>query len=275
MYYCLYYWIFAPLRGGIVDRPDRLPSFAIDVVDLDRKTYQVGLYCDEEGHPHFARCRIPDLADRSIPEASLPLLQSIREHLLSVLRLTYRIDTMLAQPQSAWAFIENDKPPTVDLKVKELGGAKEFVAESAKDLFIHSYQIRELVRLYSDGVDPRIPLQYRYLSLYKILENKYRHHGHWNKLELSRLLARFSKEAAEAGVSGEVANTLHDLRDKCAHIKTGSSGKREMLGVTHLNLKEVSRVEKVLPLMRAACALVINERAEGKFELRTDVHLGQ
>src|SRR5450759_5279981 len=169
MYYCLYYWIIAPLRGGIVDSPERNPAFVVQVQALDQKTYELSLYCDKQGSPEFARCRIPDLETEAIPNATLPLLQSLKEHLLSILRLTYRPDTMLAMPGTAWAFIENGQPAKMSLLIDEFGSTS-YDPEPTKNLFIHSFEFRELMRLYVDGVDDRLPLQYQFLSLYKLLE---------------------------------------------------------------------------------------------------------
>ncbi len=253
-----------------MDSPERNPAFAIPVQAPDQKTYELSLYCDKQGNPEFARCRIPDLETEAIPDATLPLLQSLKEHLLSILRLTYRPDTMLAMPGTAWAFIENGKPAELSLLIDEFGSTL-YESERTKNLFIQSFELRELMRLYVDGVDERVPLQFRFLSLYKLLELRYRKHGQWNKKALADLLTSYAKAFKDQGVRGEPAAILHELRDKCAHIKTGSKGKREVLGVTHLNLAEVARVKRILPALRAVCAACINERADGKFVPRTDV----
>ena len=270
VYYCLYYWIIAPLRGGIVDTPERGPAFTVQVQPPDQKVYDLSLYCDKQGNPEFARCRLSNLENESLPETVLPLLQSLKEHLLSVLRLTYRPDVMFAEPGTVWTFINDGDPANFSLLIDEFG-SRSYDPEPTRNLFIQSFEVRELVRLYVDGVDARLPLQYQFLSLYKLLELRYRKNGHWNKKRLAELLGPYSKNFKGRGFRGEPAATLHGLRDKCAHIRTGSKGKREVLGVTHLNLPEVARLERILPVLRAACAVSINERVAGKFVLRTDV----
>lgn len=270
MYYCLYYWIIAPLRGGIDDAPERVPAFLLSIQSLDQKTYELSLYCDKDGNPEFARCRIPDLESEVIPGAVLPLLQSLKEHLLSVLRLTYRSDVMLAQPSAAWSFIKNGQPAKVGLLIDAFGGSK-YEPENTRALFVHSFEYRELMRLFVDGIDDRLPLQYQFLSLYKLLELRFRTHGRWNKKDLASLLGRYAEDFKAHGFHGEPAAAVHELRDKCAHIRTGSKGKREVLGVTHLNLPEISRVERMLPVLRAVCASSINERVAGKFTLNSAV----
>lgn len=255
-----------------MDDPDRVPAFTVNVVALDQKTYEVNLYCDEQGHPTFARCRITDLNSEALPEAALPILQSLGEHLLSVLRLTYRPDVSWADPSAAWSFIKNGDPAKVSLLMERFGNTS-YDPEPTRNLFIHSFEVRELMRLYVDGMDARLPLQYQYLSLYKLLEVRYRKHGQWKKKELSDLLKPFAKNFIDQGINGEPSTVLHEIRDKCAHIKTKFKGGSEALGVTHLNLSAVARVERILPVLRAVCAVTINERVAGKFVLRTDVVL--
>ena len=273
MYYCMYYWIIAPLRGGIKDVPERLPAFALNVQALDGKDYELSLFCDHRNEPEFARCRIPSLGTEAIPDSILPLLQTIIEHLMSSLRLTYRMDLMLAQPSAVWSFFEESKPHEVSLSIQELG-ERTFDPQPVKNLFSASFNIRELVRLYLDGVDGGIPLQYRFLSLYKLIENRFRRRGYWENTSLDAFLQPYAAKFIDLGFKGAPASILHDLRDRCAHIKTGTKGVREVLGVTHLNHKEAVRVQHVLPLLRAICSVVINDRAKGAFALRTDVLQG-
>ena len=266
MYTCLYYWLIAPLRGGLEDTPDRQPAFTLNVHALDDKVYEIGLYCDPQGQPEFARLAIPELQSEAIPEAVLPLIQSIQEHLLSTLRLTFKSDAMLAQPSTVWSFIADGTPKQTKLVIQEFGG-QTYDPNKTKDLFIHTFNVRELIRLFVDGVDTRIPLQYRFLSLYKVLENRFRKQSRWDHKALAAILEPHKISFERLGFHGTPASTLHDLRDRCAHIKTG----KDVLGVTHLNLKEAARVESILPYLRATCATVINERADGKFALVTEV----
>lgn len=270
MYTCLYYWLIAPLRGGVIDTPEREPAFVLTVHALDRKEYEVSLHCDEQGQPEFARCRVCNVESEAIPESLLPLLQLLKEHMLSSLRLTFRADAMLAEPSAVWAFVPEGGREEVKLHVQEFGSTP-YDPQKTKDIFALSFNIRELMRLYVDGVDVRIPLQYRFLSLYKLIENRFRKGGHWDKKSLAAFLEPFASHFIKQGFTGTPASVLHGLRDRCAHIKTGGNEEREALGVTHLNHAAAIRVEKVLPCLRAICAAVVNERADGKFALKTEV----
>ena len=266
MYCCLYYWLIAPLRGGLEDTPERQPAFALTVHALDGKVHELGLYCDAQGQPEFGRFAIPDLQSEEIPESQLPLIQSVQEHLLSALRLTFRQDAMLAEPSAVWSFIADGAPRHIKLSIQEFG-THAYDPQRTKDVFALTFNIRELIRLFVDGIDVRIPLQYRFLSFYKVLENRFRQHGRWDHKALAAILQSHAGSFTRLGFHATPASALHDLRDRCAHVKTG----KEVLGVTHLNLKEAARVESVLPYLRAICAAVINERTEGKFSLVTEV----
>lgn len=270
MYRCFYYWLFAPLRGGIEDSPDRISAFTIAVNDIDKTTYELSLFCDKVGEPEFARLIIPNLITEQLPHGLLPLLQSIQEHMLSVLRLTYRPDAMLARPTAVWSFIADDKPPVVKVAIQEMR-SNVHDPEKTRTVFIHTFEIRELLRLFVDGSDDRIPLQYRYLSLYKMLESRFRKLGRWDGRGLEGLLHPHVESLLKLGLNAKSTSILHDLRDGCAHIRTGRGGRREVLGVTHLNPKELVRVESMLPYLRSMCAHILNERLEGKVAFSTEV----
>lgn len=242
----------------------------MNIEGLDIKSYELSLFCDEKDQPEFVRCRIPGLEEKAIPESLLPDLQSLIEHLLSSLRLSFRMDVMLAGPHAAWSFFPEGQPHSMSLLIKEFD-TRVYDPQQTKGIFVHTFNIRELMRLYVDGVDIRIPLQYRFLSLYRILENKFRHRGRWNKGALEAYLAPHSNGLRALGFRGTPSRIIHDLRDRCTHIRTGQKGAREVLGVTHLNHREAVRVARVLPFLRSVGATIINERTDGKFTLITDV----
>ena len=67
-----------------------------------------------------------------------------------------------------------------------------FDIEKMKRLFAGSFPYREEIRLFIDGNDGRIPLQYRYLSLYKVIELHYKKHGQWHEDGLELLLEKYA-----------------------------------------------------------------------------------
>lgn len=270
MFDCYYYWLFAPVRTFVTDNADRKSAFELNVVADDGKAYEIRLYCDDGGHPEFARCLIPALTTKEIPEDIFPLLLTVREHLISSLRLTFRQDLMLGIPSVVYMFVDHGKDASLSMKVEQFG-EESFDANRARDIFSLTFDIRQLIRLYVDGADQRIPMQYRYLSFYKLVENHFRMEGYWNYKALNEFLAPFKASFDATGLSGAPTAILHELRDRCAHIKTGKGKKGEILGVTQLNHAQLLKVEKIIPILRAIGAKIINERAAGRVVLSTEV----
>lgn len=260
MKYCLYYWLVDPLRGGITDSPSRIPTLSIPF-SRDGRTYDLSLFCDERNFPQIVRCRIPDLSDEQIPKEVLPVLQTLKEHLLSTLRLTFRHDISLWHT-AAWSFFDNGTPHDVRLEVTMLG-EPQFDAEKARNLFISSFPFREDIRLLVDGTDSRVPLQYRVLSLYKLLETYFKTKGQWDKKAFDSFLSRFRTDFEALGFQGHPSSTIHAIRNMCAHIKTGT--RKERFGVTHLNHSEAVRAERALKVLKKVCSALLSEKAGGAF----------
>jgi len=236
-------------------------------IQKDDETYHLALFGDVNGVPEFFRCSIHNLQEESIPEGILPLLQTFQEHMLTSIRVSSKFDVRLADVPVVWAFSEQGKPAEIKLEIT--ARTNDFYdPEHTKNIFSASFEIRELLRLYSDGIDLRIPIQYRYLSLYKLVENRFRKNAKWNKAELKEFLQPFEAIFSEYGFKEPPAKVMHNIRDKCAHINTG----KQELGVTHLNHKQLTQVEKLMPIMRSICATVVNQRATGKLEIGTAIY---
>jgi hypothetical protein len=167
-------------------------------------------------------------------------------------------------PMAVWSFFDEGKPYSVGLDINEFGQTG-FNGSVARDLWIHSFEIREALRLYVDGCDVKVPLQYRVLSLYKLLEDRFRSGKQWDHAALTAFLAPYEPEFRERGFQGDLVKALHALRDSCAHIRTGY--RKQLVGVTHLSHKQAVRAERALQILIPACVRIINELAVGKFQL--------
>ena len=187
MHDCHYYWLFAPHRGGIVDSNERKPAFDIPVVLPDQTSHNLSLFCDLEGLPHFARLTIRSLPTEEIPVGLLPTLQAIKEHLLVVLRYTYRSDLVFAEPGALWSFTAAGDPARLSISVEDRG-RDSFDPQKARNFFFHSFPLRETFRLYADGEDKHIPLQYRFLSFYPGGHPNCPTHGHPNCSTLATVI---------------------------------------------------------------------------------------
>ena len=261
MKYAHYYWLFEPVPNDLIDNPNRLPVFKLPVKYLNTE-YEFALLCGESGLPELARVRIPNLTEDKIPENVLPLLQGLKEHLLSTLRLTFRQDIYLF-PIAVWSFFDKDNYE-LNLRIEPPDDVV-LGAEITKNLFSASLGHREELRLLVDGNDSRLPIQYRILSFYKLIEHEFKSNGQWKIEELDTFLSTYSSQFNELGFTIQPAKVLHIIRDKCAHIKTGA--KKEARGLTHLNHKETALADRLLPLLRVICTDIVNRKAENLFRL--------
>jgi len=270
MFDCFYYWVIDPIRRSLFDNPGRSPAFSVNIVHQNGKTYSFAVLCDDVGSPELLRCIIPDVSSEVIPAEDLPILQTLGEHFMSSLRITYKMEATYSSCPRIWNFIKKGQPHSLDVEINSFDN-RIFDADKTKSLFILSFEIRELIRLYCDGLDERLPIQYRFLSFYKIIENRFRPLGKWEDVALRELVSPYEKDFKELGLSMGADAALHAFRDKCAHIHTGSKGKEQVLGVTHLNHKEAVTAEKLIPIVRAICAVILNERAAGQFGFSIEV----
>lgn len=261
--YCSYYWIFEPIGGDIIDGAHRKPAFEIPA-RYDGEEYYFSLFCrNDNGAPEYARINISKLDKEELPEDILPFLQILKEHLLSVLRIFYDREVKLFN--TVWLFRNEGESPELHINITEKLGTRNLNPKLISDLFCSSMDCREEVRLLADAIDERIPLQYRFLSYYKIIENEFKSKGRWQTRKLDQFLSDYISLFKNAGFHSKPAALLHEVRDRCAHIKTG--GKKEVIGVTHLNHKEAVRTDRLLPILKEICINVVNKKAGGRFLL--------
>lgn len=100
-----------------------------------------------------------------------------------------------------------------------------------------------------------MPLQYRYLSLYKLLELEFKKKKKWTK-QIEELTDRFEEEFRTLGQKKNLINYIHSLRDRCAHVKTTKG----FIAVTQLSNKDMLEIDRFLPLMTKMCVTLINEK---------------
>ena len=261
---CLFYWLVEPIRDRFWDSSESAPAFEVPIV-LDNKVYTLALFTDTNGAPEYARLMISNLHSDALHKDALPLIQTVKEHFLSVLRVTYDPEVRLF-PRPIWTFIDENTPYTIGLETSQQIRDTPFDPDKTRRLFMLSFPHREELRLWIDGQDWHIPLQYRYLSLYKILELHFKNEENWRENELEVILEKYGDRFVHASVRRKPLTYIHQLRDKCAHIRM--KGKKETIGVTHLRQKEAAAVEQMLPILTDICAEVINTHAKGSFEIQ-------
>ncbi|OAF05812.1 hypothetical protein AYJ54_02670 [Bradyrhizobium centrolobii] len=104
-----------------------------------------------------------------------------------------------------------------------------------------------MFKLLSDSQQPTLPLPYRYLSVYKVLEKEFKVGKKWPGLP--GLLSPYEAEYRNLRISGRsLENYIHEVRDLCAHIKLDTSP--ATLGITGLNNEELGKVEQLFALLK-------------------------
>jgi len=260
---CFYYWFIEPLKSQYKDDGSLNPAFEIPVKTNFGKC-ELALFLDSEGRPNFVRLIIPGFAKEELKQEHAELLQVVKEHLLSILRLMYDSKTEIAR-YAMWAFPEDVKPYSYGVSIQELLGQRPaFPSAAVHNAFVGTWDKRIEIKLLADALDERIPLQYRYLSLYKILENHFKKRGKWLDNELNAFLCQFSDEFKKMSIHRPLVQYLHALRDKCAHIKTG----KDIFGVTQLSLRQAAEVERFLPFLKNMCIVLLNSISNSKFTLK-------
>ena len=253
-----------PARGGIVDDGKRNPSFATKLNFPGGECLEASLYTDEQNEPLFVKIRAFDATSEQDSARFADMVQLASQHLLSVLKMTWHSAARYI-PLSIMT-IEHADGRGGNVRVEWPTGYN-FNAEAAPGLFEHTIEHRESLRLIADGLDMSIPLQYRFLSLYKFLEIRFRSKdGNWDYPSLNKAcehqLTNFKNLKLNRSLTGE----LNHLRDRCAHIRSGS-GKNRRLGVTALNPTAIREVELFMPVLCEICRGVLNVDLAGKIEI--------
>jgi hypothetical protein len=254
-----HYHLIEPIRSRYDDGPDFKPALEVHG-QAGARTCRVAVFTDARGVPSHVRLIIPSVPDEQIPEELLPLIQTLKEHALTVLRLCYK-KTISFFPAALWTFAQPGTPHVlgVELQVTADPPLDQAVAET---LFKGGFQWRIELRLLADGQDPRTPLQYRYLSYYRLLEMEFNQpRKGWNSKALNEFLAPYADRICAGSNRKSARAVITDVRDRCAHLTVG----RRSAGITHLDQKQAAEVERLLPILDEIGFALVNQRANGRF----------
>lgn len=91
-----------------------------------------------------------------------------------------------------------------------------------------------MMKLLTEIPNSNIPLNYRYLSAYRILELRFKEGGYWTP-EFEELMDRYSPKFLTIGVSGRALKAhIETFRNRCAHGRFRNS-KADEPGITALD----------------------------------------
>jgi hypothetical protein len=254
---CYIYYPFDPVLEKYQDDESKILEVRV-IVKTNSKDFEVSLFADEnKSRITLIRITVPNCVEEKIPDEDLPIVQAIKEHMLSVLRVTYDNRASIWD-LNWWTFIDDGAPRSTGISLKQfIEGRPDF--DNIRSVFVATHSIRPQLRLLADARDPHVPLQYQYLSLFKLLELEFKSGGDFTE-EFNQFLGRFQEAYDKLSIGRQfLRNYVHELRDRCAHIVIGKG----RMGVTQLSNEDALEVTKFMPLMVRICAVRLNERYGG------------
>jgi len=188
-------------------------------------------------------------SDGNLSTKQSEMVGKLVDHTLAVLKLTHDAGADLARfGENTISLGAHDVQgkPSLNIKISEIMGAQaEVAADNIRNVLVASMAHRPLFKLLADAQTPLLPLQYRYLSLYKILELEFRAAGRW--VGLQELLASYNDEYKAMKISTRsLTNLVHEMRDKCAHIKVGGNDSLSIVGLDGPDAKIVAALVKLV-----------------------------
>ena len=195
-------------------------------------------------------------SDGNLTEQQVQAVSQLTDHMLSVLRFTtdQHVEKLWFGQEtiSIGSHGDSNGKPTLGISISPVPDANyKLDCGNIASVFEHTVGLMPLFRLLADTQQPILPMPYRYLSAYKVLELEFRSGKKWPGLKT--LLAPYEEEYRKLKVSGRTfENCLHEMRDRCAHIKLGdgSDNGSDNLGITGLIGRDLTAVEKLFPLLK-------------------------
>lgn len=258
MFTCYYYWLLEPMRTQFSDPESVVVGFEADVQTKGR-VIKFALLLDRSRQPIAVRFSIPAEEDGGVPDYCVKPIQSVKEHFLSVLKLNYDLDAnYVARP--IWNFRKASEGPNLAFSFSATG---EPDVESLKHVFASSHPEKRELKLFVDGQDRRVPLQFRFLSLFHLIEVHFRPNGKWDYEVFDSFFENFEARFLEFGYRQKPRNVLFGFRDRCAHLFDGD----ERFGISQLSIAEAVEAERLIGIQIEACAQILNIRASGRWKI--------
>lgn len=208
-------------------------------------------------------------SDGNLSAKQAEMVSKLVDHALAVLKIAYDVSVDLVRWGDSVISLgahDVDGKPSLNVQIDTIAGPPtEVAAGNICNLFGATLKNRPLIKLIADSQTPSLPLQYRYLSLYKILELEFRVAGRW--IGLRELLEPHSDEFKALKLCARpLLNAIHEMRDKCAHIKVGG---RDDLGILGLDSPDAQIVDGLVKFLRR----ILIDYLSKKFPSVTFVHV--
>lgn len=216
------------------------------------------------------RVTIPSLPDNTVSKEEEQKITVLCEHMLGVLRLTYDLEADFIRYGNTYiqmrGFREDRQKPNFQMEIRhEVFSDYKINLDNVRAGFCQTAKLRALVRLCADALHGTLPLQYRYLTLYKLFEKDFRKNKQWRKSEFGKLIGTFEQEFRALNISEmKLFNFIIYLRDRCAHIAVGAEDSPGILG---LESGDAELVEAFMPLFWKIARQHINQTYSGVLEV--------
>ncbi len=231
------------LLAPVPERFDDYGEAPLTVIPVERvtgKTWEVAVL----GTPNTiqaVRITIPDIENETIDPEDFRAALRLRIYLLDCIRIVYDSAAEYFRygenVPAMWNFREPNEPPNFSVVIKEpLNPDYRVNAVGLAHMISAPPTLRPIIHLMANGADPRLPLQFRFLSFYKIIEMHYRVAPNKKFSELAtRYVDDFHAVFPSVKNVATLCKQLSQLRNKCAHIKltTGDLGFSHPLAETN------------------------------------------
>ena len=220
---------------------------------LNNSQYRVSLIY-EDAQIIMARICKSGLKEKFIPTKIQSDITILKEHLLTSINIHF--DPYARIRFNMHQFIEEGGKPDINILLDDGTKKKNQIsANEFSDIFLDTFDYGNELKLLSDAQKTYVPVQFRYLSLYKWLELEFKTKGRWNNSFIS-FTDQVEDEFQKRNFSKKkFSNYLHDIRDKCAHIKSNS----DALGVTSLSYEDEKKVIEFTKFLSIVCIEYFNQ----------------
>ncbi|MCW5733709.1 MAG: hypothetical protein KIS73_06275 [Enhydrobacter sp.] len=252
-----YYKMIAPVRECYRDDGTRT-LFQIPVLHESGAEMEVALI-GEPSAPESIRIRLEN-PTHNFTNDQWEAINHLAGYMLTTLRLVHDYSADFARYSgheiAAWTQADKEGRPTLNIDVKVMAGPPRHIPiDEVRNTFAHTFDNRALFNALADSQRTVLPIQYRYLCLFKVLEHEFKIAGKWGD-RLRLFLQPHDAEFQQLDCGpGTLLRAVNDLRDKAAHIKTGK--RSDVVGITW---RDAGRIEKVMPLLHRIVLNHIEER---------------
>lgn len=240
------YWLIEPIAAAYLDRYDSVPDLAYIHKAPVCGLIDVAVFIATDAR--FVRVMVPNysIEDASIPEKD-DEIAAVVESVGAAIRLSFNGEAKFSSHVLATTYGEGERhiieihpkvrKAALPIKPNDLRRGLDFALSSESNAL--------LMHLLADAHDQGMPLQFRYLSLYKVLELLLKKNNVWDYGALDKCITESAVDVAKpTGTNKAAKNWIHAIRDRCAHYANG-----ETLGAAELDKASMRQISSAIPLL--------------------------